>query len=133
MGRATGTAMHAKRCQDILFDRLCIRPAGFRCPHLLPVLTVWGIMARDLIRETERMNAQQAGAESGRQVAARRMPSSISGTGLGEFRVNDFIRPTSWPTIDIMPSCTNTAFVEFASAQYRHLSPDWSFFAAVSR
>ena len=44
--------------------------------------TVWGIMARDLIRETDRMNA---------------------------------------------------AFVEFASAQYRHLNPEWSFFAAVSR
>ncbi|MCX8508999.1 MAG: AAA family ATPase, partial [Rhodobacteraceae bacterium] len=25
------------------------------------------------------------------------------------------------------------AFVEFASAQYRHLNPEWSFFAAVSR
>lgn len=32
-----------------------------------------------------------------------------------------------------MPSCANAAFVEFASAQYRHVNPDWSFFAAVSR
>ena len=38
-----------------------------------------------------------------------------------------------WPTIDIVPSCANAAFVEFASAQYRHLNPEWSFFAAVSR
>ena len=37
------------------------------------------------------------------------------------------------PTIDILPSCANAAFVEFASAQYRHLNPEWSFFAAVSR
>ena len=45
----------------------------------------------------------------------------------------DFIKPTCWPTIDVIPSCANAAFVEFASAQYRHLNPEWSFFAAVSR
>ena len=33
----------------------------------------------------------------------------------------------------IVPSCANAAFVEFASAQYRHLNPEWSFFAAVNR
>ncbi|TMV50536.1 chromosome partitioning protein ParA, partial [Thioclava sp. BHET1] len=48
-------------------------------------------------------------------------------------RSADFIKATSWPTIDIIPSCANAAFVEFASAQYRHLNPEWSFFAAVSR
>jgi chromosome partitioning protein len=95
--------------------------------------TVWGIMARDLIRETERMNRATAGAETGRQVAQRRLPASIGDTGLGELRAADFIKPTCWPTIDIVPSCANAAFVEFASAQYRHVNPDWSFFAAVSR
>ena len=95
--------------------------------------TVWGIMARDLIRETDRMNARAAGAESGRQVPLRRLPASVSDTGLGDLRATDFIKPTSWPTIDIVPSCANAAFVEFASAQYRHLNPEWSFFAAVSR
>lgn len=95
--------------------------------------TVWGIMARDLIRETDRMNRATQGAETGRQVAQRRLPASISDTGLGELRVTDFIKPTCWPTIDIVPSCANAAFVEFASAQYRHVNPDWSFFAAVSR
>jgi cellulose biosynthesis protein BcsQ len=53
--------------------------------------------------------------------------------GLSELRATDFIKPTSWPTIDLIPSCANAAFVEFASAQYRHLNPEWSFFAAVSR
>jgi cellulose biosynthesis protein BcsQ len=95
--------------------------------------TVWGIMARDLIRETDRMNRAVQGAETGRSVAQRRLPASISDTGLGELRVTDFIKPTCWPTIDIVPSCANAAFVEFASAQYRHVNPDWSFFAAVSR
>ena len=95
--------------------------------------TVWGVMARDLIRETERMNAAIQGAESGAALPQRKLPSSITEMGLNELRVTDFIKPTNWPTIDALPSCANAAFVEFASAQYRHLNPEWSFFAAVSR
>ncbi|APZ55262.1 AAA family ATPase [Salipiger abyssi] len=95
--------------------------------------TVWGIMARDLVRETERMNAAVRGAESGSALPQRRLPEAITGMGLRDLRVADFIKPTSWPTIDLVPSCANAAFVEFASAQYRHLNPEWSFFAAVSR
>ncbi|MEM6594461.1 MAG: AAA family ATPase, partial [Pseudomonadota bacterium] len=53
--------------------------------------------------------------------------------GLSDLRLTDFIKPTCWPTIDLIPSCANAAFVEFASAQYRHLNPEWSFFSAVSR
>ncbi len=95
--------------------------------------TVWGIMARDLVRETDRMNAAPRGAESGTAQPERRLPASIRDMGLGGLRVTDFVKPTAWSTIDIIPSCANAAFVEFASAQYRHLNPDWSFFAAVSR
>ncbi len=95
--------------------------------------TVWGIMARDLVRETERMNAASQGAESGTALPQRQLPEAITGMGLQDLRVSDFVKPTSWPTIDIIPSCANAAFVEFASAQYRHLNPEWSFFAAVSR
>lgn len=95
--------------------------------------TVWGIMVRDLIRETERLNAGSRGAETGRGVAKRTLPSSIRDLGLENLRTDDFIASTSWPTIDAVPSCANAAFVEFASAQYRHLSPDWSFFGCVSR
>ncbi|WP_166418576.1 AAA family ATPase [Cochlodiniinecator piscidefendens] len=95
--------------------------------------TVWGVMARDLIHETERMNSATQGAESGAALPQRQLPSSITDMGLAGLRVNDFIKPTSWPTIDLIPSCANAAFVEFASAQYRHLNPEWSFFAAVSR
>jgi cellulose biosynthesis protein BcsQ len=95
--------------------------------------TVWGIMARDLIRETERMNSATAGAESGTSLPLRKLPTSVTGMGLDDLRITDFIKPTSWPTIDLVPSCANAAFVEFASAQYRHLNPEWSFFAAVSR
>lgn len=95
--------------------------------------TVWGIMARDLIRETDRMNNAVVGAASGAALPKRRLPPSVRDMGLEELRVSDFIQTTCWPTIDIIPSCANAAFVEFASAQYRHLNPDWSFFAAVAR
>ncbi|MBE1281768.1 MAG: AAA family ATPase [Rhodobacteraceae bacterium] len=95
--------------------------------------TVWGIMARDLIRETDRMNNRASAAESGTALPQRQLPASITDMGLGDLRVADFIKKTSWPTIDAIPSCANAAFVEFASAQYRHLNPEWSFFAAVSR
>lgn len=96
-------------------------------------VTVWGIMVRDLIRETERINSATRGAESGTALPQRKLPPSVMGMGLDALRVPDFIKPTSWPTIDIIPSCANAAFVEFASAQYRHLNPEWSFFGAVSR
>ena len=96
-------------------------------------VTVWGIMVRDLIRETERMNAGTRAAESGTALPQRSLPPAVMGMGFDALRVSDFIKPTSWPTIDLVPSCANAAFVEFASAQYRHLNPEWSFFAAVSR
>lgn len=95
--------------------------------------TVWGIMARDLIRETDRMNAAVTGAETGTALPHRKIPSAIRDMGFAELRHADFIKSTAWSTIDIVPSCANAAFVEFASAQYRHLNPEWTFFAAVSR
>lgn len=95
--------------------------------------TVWGIMARDLVRETEVQNNAPSGAASGTSLPRRAIPSSITDLGLQDLRISDFIQPTNWPTIDLIPSCANAAFVEFASAQYRHLNPEWSFFAAVSR
>ena len=95
--------------------------------------TVWGIIARDLVRETDRMNAAPRGAASGRALPERRIPAAIRDLGLADLRVADFIRPTCWSSIDLIPSCANAAFVEFASAQYRHLNPDWTFFAAVAR
>ncbi|GGL79053.1 AAA family ATPase [Wenxinia marina] len=95
--------------------------------------TVWGIIARDLIHETDRMNAGPTGAASGTALPRRTIPASIRDLGLDTLRTADFIKPTAWPTIDLIPSCANAAFVEFASAQYRHLNPDWTFFAAVAR
>ncbi|MEM6744773.1 MAG: AAA family ATPase [Pseudomonadota bacterium] len=95
--------------------------------------TVWGIMARDLARETRRMNAAPAAAASGLKPPERKIPEAIAEMGLETRDPADFIRPTAWPAIDMIPSCANAAFVEFATAQYRHLNPDWAFFAALSR
>ena len=95
--------------------------------------TVWGIMARDLARETRRMNAAPAAAASGLRPPQRKIPEAISEMGLEQKNPADFIRPTAWPAIDMIPSCANAAFVEFATAQYRHLNPEWACFAALSR
>ena len=76
--------------------------------------TVWGIMARDLIHETDRMNAAPRGAESGTALPQRRLPASITDMGLAELRVNDFIksdlpgRPsTSSPPAPMPPSSSS--------------------------
>ncbi len=56
-----------------------------------------------LIRETDRMNRAVQGADDGAQRGAASPAASISDTGLGELRVTVFIKPTCWPTIDIVP------------------------------
>ena len=130
---AHAAALEGYRVLTVDFDPQATLSHSMGLSDVSEEVTVWGIMARDLIRETERMNATAGGAESGTALPQRKLPPSVTGMGLDELRVMDFIKPTSWPTIDIIPSCANAAFVEFASAQYRHLNPEWSFFAAVSR
>ncbi len=130
---AHAAALDGYRVLAVDFDPQATLSHSMGLSDVAEEFTVWGIMARDLIRETDRMNAATGGAESGAALPRRTLPSSVTGMGLTDLRVTDFIKPTSWPTIDLIPSCANAAFVEFASAQYRHLNPEWSFFAAVSR
>lgn len=130
---AHAAALDGYRVLVVDFDPQATLSHSMGLSDVAEEFTVWGVMARDLIRETERMNAVSRGAESGTALPRRRLPPSITDMGLADLRTGDFIKPTSWPTIDIIPSCANAAFVEFASAQYRHLNPEWSFFAAVSR
>jgi cellulose biosynthesis protein BcsQ len=59
------------------------------------------------------------------------LPAEVQ--ALGARSAASFIGPTCWPTIDIVPSCANAAFVEFASAQYRALHGLWTFFLCVDR
>ncbi|MCB1363563.1 MAG: AAA family ATPase [Rhodobacteraceae bacterium] len=130
---AHAAALDGYRVLCIDFDPQATLSHSMGLSDVAEEFTVWGIMARDLIAETARMNAAASGAESGTALPRRRLPEAITAMGLGDLRNADFIKPTCWPTIDLIPSCANAAFVEFASAQYRHLNPEWSFFAAVSR
>ena len=93
--------------------------------------TVWGIMCRDLCREADRIMGQYDDPADCPYPSADELPEDVQ--SIGAQRVQDFIQKTSWPTIDIIPSCANAAFVEFASAQYRSLHKAWSFFGCVAR
>lgn len=93
--------------------------------------TVWGIMCRDLCREADRISASFDDPNDCPYPASDELPEDVQ--SIGAQRVQDFIQPTCWPTIDIIPSCANAAFVEFASAQYRSLHKAWSFFGCVDR
>lgn len=130
---AHAAALDGYRVLCVDFDPQATLSHSMGLSDVTEEFTVWGIMARDLINETARMNAATRGAESGATLPRRRLPEAVTGMGLQDLRAGDFIKPTCWPTIDLIPSCANAAFVEFASAQYRHLNPEWSFFAAVSR
>lgn len=93
--------------------------------------TVWGIMCRDLCREADRIARAYDHPDDCPYPAADELPEDVQ--SIGAQRVQDFIQKTSWPTIDIIPSCANAAFVEFASAQYRSMHKAWSFFGCVAR
>ncbi|MFK7752416.1 MAG: AAA family ATPase [Sedimentitalea sp.] len=93
--------------------------------------TVWGIMCRDLCREADRIADGYDDPDDCPFPASDDLPEDVQSIGAQRFQ--DFIQPTCWPTIDIIPSCANAAFVEFASAQYRALHKAWSFFGCVSR
>lgn len=93
--------------------------------------TVWGIMCRDLCRESDRITETYDDPDDCPYPSSDELPQDVQEIGAQRFM--DFIQPTCWPTIDIIPSCANAAFVEFASAQYRALHKAWSFFGCVSR
>ncbi|MEO0862004.1 MAG: AAA family ATPase [Pseudomonadota bacterium] len=93
--------------------------------------TVWGIMCRDLCREADRITATYDDPDECPYPSSDELPEDVQ--SIGAQRVQDFIQPTCWPTIDLIPSCANAAFVEFASAQYRALHKAWTFFGCVAR
>ncbi|WP_138466551.1 AAA family ATPase [Poseidonocella sp. HB161398] len=93
--------------------------------------TVWGIMCRDLCREADRIAASYDDPDDCPYPASDELPEDVQSIGAQRFQ--DFIQPTCWPTIDIIPSCANAAFVEFASAQYRSMHKAWSFFGCMDR
>lgn len=130
---AHAAALDGYRVLAVDFDPQATLSHAMGLTDVVEERTVWGVMARDLVRETDRMNTGAIGAASGVAAPQRRLPASIRALGVEALRPADFIRSTNWSTIDLVPSCANAAFVEFASAQYRHLNPDWTFFACVAR
>ena len=101
---AHAAALDGYRVLAVDFDPQATLSHSMGLSDVSEEVTVWGIMARDLIRETERMNAVQGGAESGATLPQRKLPASVTGMGLSELRATDFIKPTSWPTIDLSPA-----------------------------
>lgn len=95
--------------------------------------TVWGIIARDLARQADKLNDERVISGRVKTQGKIRIPDRIIELGLDAYSAGDFIQSTCWPTIDIVASCANTAFVEFASGEYRMKAPEWTFFAAVDR
>lgn len=93
--------------------------------------TVWGIMCRDLCKEADRIAASYDDPDDCPYPTSDELPEDVQ--SIGAQRTQDFIQQTCWPTVDIIPSCANAAFVEFASAQYRALHKSWTFFGCVSR
>lgn len=93
--------------------------------------TVWGVMCRDLCREADRIAQSYDDPDDCPYPSSDELPQDVQSIGTQRFQ--DFIQPTCWPTIDIIPSCANAAFVEFASAQYRSMHKAWSFFGCVAR
>lgn len=93
--------------------------------------TVWGIMCRDLCREANRIVETYDDPDDCPYPSSDELPDDVQ--SIGAQRVQDFIIETCWPTIDIIPSCANAAFVEFASAQYRSIHKAWSFFGCIDR
>jgi cellulose biosynthesis protein BcsQ len=128
---AHAAALEGYRVLVVDFDPQATLSHSFGLTDVDEETTVWGILGRDLCRETKRLDAQALPGEERRYPAPDRLPENIQ--RLGGKRSVDFIQPTNWPTIDIVPSCANAAFVEFASASYRALNPYWTFYGAVSR
>jgi cellulose biosynthesis protein BcsQ len=93
--------------------------------------TVWGIMCRDLCREANRIADEYDDPTDCPYPTVDELPEDVQ--SIAAQRVQDFIQRTAWSTIDIIPSCANAAFVEFASAQYRSIHKAWSFFGCVAR
>ncbi|WP_223423907.1 AAA family ATPase [Tateyamaria pelophila] len=93
--------------------------------------TVWGVMCRDLCREADRITEGYDDPDDCPYPSSDELPEDVRSIGAQRFQ--DFIQRTCWPTIDIIPSCANAAFVEFASAQYRAIHKAWSFFGCVDR
>ena len=128
---ANAAALDGYRVLMVDFDPQATMTHAMGLVEVREEATVWGIMCRDLCREADRITASYDNPDECPYPSSDELPADVQSIGAQRFQ--DFIQPTCWPTIDIIPSCANAAFVEFASAQYRALHKAWSFFGCVAR
>ncbi len=128
---ANAAALDGYRVLCIDFDPQATLTHSMGLTEVKEWQTVWGIMCRDLCREADRIMEGYDDPDDCPYPASDELPEDVRSIGAQRFQ--DFIQPTCWPTIDIIPSCANAAFVEFASAQYRSLHKAWSFFGCIAR
>ncbi|HEU0220996.1 MAG TPA: AAA family ATPase [Paracoccaceae bacterium] len=128
---AHGAALAGYRVLVVDFDPQATLTHAMGLTEVREEETVWGIMCRDLCKEADRIMASYDDPDDCPYPSSEELPRDV--VAIGAHRTQDFIQKTCWPTIDIIPSCANAAFVEFASAQYRSLHKAWSFFGCVAR
>ena len=128
---ANAAALDGYRVLVVDFDPQATLTHSMGLAEVREDCTVWGILCRDLCREADRIAAAYDDPDECPYPSSDELPEDV--IAVGRHRVQDFIQPTCWPTIDIIPSCANAAFVEFASAQYRSLHKAWSFFGCMAR
>ena len=128
---ANAAALDGYRVLCIDFDPQATLTHSMGLNEVKETNTVWGIMCRDLCREADRIADSYDDPDDCPYPSSDELPEDVQSIGAQRFQ--DFIQPTCWTTIDIIPSCANAAFVEFASAQYRSLHKAWSFFGCVAR
>jgi cellulose biosynthesis protein BcsQ len=128
---ANGAALDGYRVLVVDFDPQATVTHAMGLVEVDEENTVWGVMCRDLYREAARIAASYDRPEDCPYPFGADLPDGV--VEIGPRRVDEFIQRTCWPTIDIIPSCANAAFVEFASAQYRAVHPAWTFFLCVDR
>lgn len=127
---AHAAALDGYRVLAVDFDPQATLSHAMGLTDVREEMTVWGIIARDLMRETKRMNMRFELMGDSRRF---KYPDSLVDSNVEALRDDDFIAETCWPNIDMIGSCANAAFVEFATAQYRTSNTSWSFYQAVDR
>jgi cellulose biosynthesis protein BcsQ len=111
---AHSAALDGYRVLVVDFDPTAALSHAMGVANIQDSHTVWGILCRDL--------NQQSTVD---------LPATIR--SIGALRAQDFIHKTCWPTIDIIPSSSRSAFAEFALTELRALDPEWQYFAALDR
>ena len=81
---AHAAALDGYRVLAVDFDPQATLSHSMGLSDVTEEYTVWGVMARDLVHQTEAMNASSRGAESGMSLPKRQLPPSITDMGMSD-------------------------------------------------